>query len=114
MSTFTQRLTSSINESKYKQYEIAHKINMDVTRLSRIKNGQYNPTPYEIARLAKILDVSSDYLLGLTNVKVPMDSTTEKESELLQTFREMDEQKQNYVLESTSILSKYQDDKKSK
>ena len=67
-----------------------------------------------ILRLMKILDVSSDYLLGLTNVKVPMDSTTEKESELLQTFREMDEQKQNYVLESTSILSKYQDDKKSK
>jgi transcriptional regulator with XRE-family HTH domain len=85
---------------------------MDVTRLSRIKNGQYNPTPYEIARLAKILDVSSDYLLGLTNVKVPMDST--KESELLQTFREMDEQKQNYVLETTTLFSRYQDDKKSK
>jgi transcriptional regulator with XRE-family HTH domain len=87
---------------------------MDVTRLSRIKNGQYNPTPYEIARLAKILDVSSDYLLGLTNVKVPMDSTTEKESELLQTFREMDENKQNYVLETTTLFSRYQDDKKSK
>lgn len=49
--------------------ELADKVNINFTALSRIENGNRNLSDNDIFILTSFFNVSSDYLLGLTNEK---------------------------------------------
>ena len=40
------------------QFQVAKKIGLDHSKLSRIENGYQDPTPDEIAALARVLDTT--------------------------------------------------------
>lgn len=54
-------------------YDIDAKFNIEITKghLSRWENGKCSPSLYYAAYLAKYYNVSVDYLLGLTDTRVP-------------------------------------------
>ena len=55
--------------------DMNHKYNIEITRshLSRWENGTYIPTLRLAAYLCKYYSVSLDYLMGLTDSRVPVD-----------------------------------------
>ena len=104
MSIFSERLAILISESNVAQKELAKAINMDATRLSRLKTSEYNPTPDEIRELCRFFQVSADYLVGLSDAPHPAVPETKAEHNLLENYHLLSPQHQLYVLESTQIL----------
>nr|DAM13491.1 MAG TPA: helix-turn-helix domain protein [Caudoviricetes sp.] len=62
-------------EKNMTQKELADKINISYSVMNRIESGERPARDEEIKKIAKALDVSSDYLLGITGAK---DSSDEK------------------------------------
>lgn len=64
---FCERLTEVLKDSKYKQNEIAEMLHIDESNISQYKVGATQPSFEIFINLCQILDVSADYLLGLTD-----------------------------------------------
>ncbi|MCI5791452.1 MAG: helix-turn-helix domain-containing protein [Clostridiales bacterium] len=65
MEKFTERLSEAIKASGKKQTEIAAEVGITKQCISDFKVGKSYPSIQTLALLCKVLDVSSDYLLGL-------------------------------------------------
>lgn len=61
------RLKSIRERRGYTQSELADRIGMGQRQLSRYEGGKNDPSGDVIARFAAALDVTADYLLGLTD-----------------------------------------------
>lgn len=59
-------LKTAIIRSGIAQYELASRIHISETRLSRIVAGRIQPTHEECRRLAKLLRVSEDQICAVT------------------------------------------------
>ena len=60
------RLRESINNSSLSQKEIAKKVNVSPQTISKYMRRDIFPALDTLAKLCKVLDVSADYILGLT------------------------------------------------
>lgn len=67
---FTTRLKQSITERGLSQRMLATLIGTTEQSVSRWANGNRTPNADVLYRMCKALDVSADYLLGLSNEKV--------------------------------------------
>ena len=65
MDIFTIRLNEVMQESKMQQKEIAEKANLSKQAITDFKKGRSYPTIQTLRILSEILNVTSDYLLGL-------------------------------------------------
>jgi len=73
--TFGQTIRKLRKEKQLTQKEVAKEVGIDVTYLSKIENGKLDPPAHDkIEKLAKILDVDSDFLITEAG-KVPEDIT---------------------------------------
>lgn len=64
MNDFATRLNELMNEKGIRQVDIATKTGINKGRISRWMSGSNIPSGENLAKLAKALGVSSDYLLG--------------------------------------------------
>lgn len=64
---FTERLNELIKISGKKQVDIAKEINVSKQCITDYKSGKSVPSLETLCALCRCLDVSSDYLLGLTD-----------------------------------------------
>lgn len=65
---FGQRLREVREKRQFSQQDLADQLGMSVQHISRLENGKYdNPKADTVILIAKVLDVSIDYLLGLTD-----------------------------------------------
>lgn len=69
--TIGERIHNSRVQLGLNQRELCEKAGITVSALSRYESGQREPKATILARLATSLNVSTDYLLGLTNFKSP-------------------------------------------
>ena len=65
---FTQRFNEILKSSKVKQSEIAMYCGVTKQSISDFKRGKSVPSIETLYRICKILDCSSDYLLGLSDI----------------------------------------------
>lgn len=65
MDIFTERLNEAIKESNLMQKEIAEKANLSKQAITDFKKGRSYPNIQTLRILSTILNVTSDYLLGL-------------------------------------------------
>lgn len=92
---FSNTLKYLREEREITQKELAKACGLSPQCICNLEQGTRNPTGSTIVTLAKFLNVSSDYLLGLEDdfgarVAAPMgDSLTSEELELLSLFREL-------------------------
>lgn len=64
---FQQRFNEVLKESVMTQKEIAEKCEIDKSCITQYKKGKTQPTLDVLFKLCQALDVSADYLLGLTD-----------------------------------------------
>ena len=69
MSIFSERLKFLRKEKKLTQTELAKMLNTTQGTVGKWENNKLEPNFKKLILLAKYLDVSTDYLLGLTNIK---------------------------------------------
>lgn len=62
-----KRIALEIEESGMKQCEIAKRINVHPTAITQYLNGRSAPALDTLAKLCVVLDVSADYILGITD-----------------------------------------------
>ncbi len=63
------RLQELINESDMTREEIANKLNIGASTVTQYYNGNRNLTVEAVKKFAKLFNVSTDYLFGLTEAK---------------------------------------------
>lgn len=90
MKTIGERIVFLREEREISQKELAEKIGITAASLSRYENNIYDPKGSIIYSLAKYLNTSTDFLLGLTpeynlSSDVPLIST--EELRLLEAYR---------------------------
>ncbi len=67
MKIFSERLKKLRKESGYTQVQISENLNIRQQSYLRYETGQGEPSLETLVKLAKLLDVSTDYLLGLSD-----------------------------------------------
>ncbi|OBY78000.1 hypothetical protein BBG47_18840 [Paenibacillus sp. KS1] len=71
MSVLGERIKSTRSSRKWTQEELAKKIGTTKQVISNWERSKANPDPKQIIALANTFEVSSDYLLGLSNFPTP-------------------------------------------
>lgn len=66
-----ERIKSTRISRKWTQEQLAKKVHATKQVISNWERGKANPDPKQIIALANAFDVSSDYLLGLSNLPRP-------------------------------------------
>lgn len=61
------RLIAAREKMKISQAEFARRLDIGAPHYHRIENGVYQPSLGLIVKIARVLDISADYLLGLTD-----------------------------------------------
>lgn len=64
---FKDRFNEALTQTKLKQKEIAERCGIHPSCITQYKNGESEPTLQTLFDLCKVLNVSSDYLLGLSD-----------------------------------------------
>lgn len=103
-----ERLKSSRESCGLTQEQVAEKLSISIGTLSGYERGYRKPNPEMIAELAKLYNVQTDYLLGLTNDRRespfatiaahkenPLADITEEEQEQLLDFLEVIRKRKN-------------------
>jgi transcriptional regulator with XRE-family HTH domain len=75
---FHERLRKLRDEKEIHQKEIAENLNVSVSTISKYEAGKNFPDVRKLMKLAEIFNVSADYLLGLSDVLIPLHSTKTK------------------------------------
>lgn len=81
METIAQRIKKARNNLNLKQKELAKKANITEANLSRYENGLSEPKSAVLSRLADALEVSIDYLLGISEFQNHNECDISKKSE---------------------------------
>lgn len=81
METIGQRISRARRYLNINQKELAQRVNITEASLSRYENGIREPKSAVLTRLAEVLEVSTDYLLGLTDERTYENSDISKKSE---------------------------------
>ncbi len=65
---FTERFVEVVENSHLSQKEIAAKLDVNPSFISQMKKGLNFPNITMLYNICKVLDVSADYLLGLSDM----------------------------------------------
>lgn len=108
-------LIKYLRESKgFTQQQLADKAEISRSVLSQYENNLVDPTAYVVKKLAIILEVSADYLLGLTDDGIhfsdgqraaPAPQSTSEENDLLFYFRELSPYLKGVALDTVRAMA---------
>ena len=103
---FQVRLCELRDNANLKQIELAQKISLKSSAISKYEKGLTQPSMDTLIKLAEIFCVSTDYLLGLSSIKNPYstDNFTPKEAELIIKFRKLTKENQIRIDERISTM----------
>ena len=68
---FNERLADLIHEKRLNTVKLANLIGIDNSTIYKWKNEPSKPSADALVKLAKFFNVSTDYLMGLTDNNVP-------------------------------------------
>lgn len=92
MGTIAERITQARTDLNINQKELAKRSNITEANLSRYENGVREPKSAVLARLADALEVTTDYLVGLTDEKNydAYDITKQDDNDILKTLQDLE------------------------
>ena len=73
------RIKELREDRELRQIDIANATGIDQRTLSNYETGKTNPDSYAIIKLANFFEVSSDYLLGLSDIDIHDKASIKKE-----------------------------------
>ncbi len=106
------RIRNLREDNDFRQIDIARQLNITQQQYQRYESGK-TPIPIDVAiALAKLYDVSVDYLLGLTDKKkAPSPPLNERTKKALSYFNRLNEENQDYILGEMIKLHREQEEK---
>lgn len=75
---FGQRLKLLREQNKMYQSELASKLNLAPSTISMYERGDRDPDTSTLFKIAQIFNVTTDYLLGITDTKSPINEINKK------------------------------------
>lgn len=97
MTILGQRIQALLNEKQLTQKQLSLNLNMAASTLSGYIRGAREPDFASLDAIARYFNVSVDYLLGRSDMR--QNITTKPEQELLEIYRKLTPEQQNFVLE---------------
>ncbi len=97
MTTVAERLSYLLDNMDMKQTELAEKIGISKQSLYKYLHCKCEPRAEIIARMAKTLNTTADFIVGLTNDCAPVkrdkehENVVKRENELIANFRNLSE-----------------------
>lgn len=99
---FIDRLTQKLEEKKITQYKLCKDLNIGQSTISSWKKGN-SPSADKIIAIVRYLEVSADWLLGITESE--KSDLTENEKELLENFKYLPEREQVKLIGKVESLA---------
>jgi len=108
MSVFGDRVRQRRNQMRLSQEDLGDYIGSSQRQVSRYESGVNSPTGDVIVRMAEVLDTTTDWLLGLTDVSgrpvMHVERLSELELEMLALLRQKSPEDQKKIVEVVKIL----------
>ncbi|MBC1501412.1 helix-turn-helix transcriptional regulator [Listeria weihenstephanensis] len=103
---FSERLTNLRVDADLSQEQISEKLNIKQPSYSQYETQRSEPSLMTLSKLCEIFDVSSDYLLGHTNIKSPVNELLEGETqpEFVTIFNQLSEQDVQKAIDYMQLL----------
>ena len=96
MLDFPNRLRETRKSKGYTQEQISKLLDIGQSAYAKWENGRTEPTLENIVKLSKILDTTTDFLLGKTNIDFGNDSKVYEEYKELLSQNKKEEIKERY------------------
>ena len=90
-----ERIRLLRKEKNWSQAELAKKVNSDARQISLYENGKIIPSPEMIVKIARIFEVTTDYLLIDKSPKKPFILNDQKLSDYLDDLQNLEEADKN-------------------
>lgn len=89
--SFSVRLKELRTDSDMYQGDLAERLNLKTSAISKYERGLTQPSIETLIAIAKIFNVTVDYLVGNSDVKNPeiIDKITSTEARLIERFRKL-------------------------
>lgn len=101
--TFGKRLKIARTESGYNQEYVSEVLGVTRAAYSRYENDLREPTVDYILKLANLFNVSADFLIN-TNLYNKNAVLNDTEKKLLNIFRDLNEQGQDYLMQTIDMV----------
>lgn len=103
MSTIlSQRIKMLREEADMSKTELADKLNIGISSISQYETGDRVPSDDVKINIAKLFDVSLDYLMGISNIRNPYVFFT-----LSDTFKDLTPEEINEVIKYIMFIKKF-------
>lgn len=107
------RIAELRKEKHLNQIGLAMKLNISQYMVSAYETGRHQPSIDTLIQMSNIFGVSVDYIIGNTDIRTPVekflkDGLTSNEIELLDIFKELDNEKQQKALGILFALKYYE------
>lgn len=104
MSILSERLKMLREESNMTKSDLALELNLAISSISQYESGDRIPSDEVKINIAKLFDVSLDYLMGLSDIRNPYVFFT-----LSEYFNTLTEDEINDVIKYTMFIKKFRD-----
>lgn len=94
-----RRLRELREENNYTQQEIASKIGLTKGAYGCYERGISVPDAHTLLQLADIFDVTTDYLLGLSDDKKPIEDITDRQKKAIRLTDQLTDEQFESILE---------------
>lgn len=101
-----QRIRDLREDADLTQKDVAEKLYLHLTQYRRYESGESELPLYIAVNIAKLYDVSLDYIAGISNEKrgLTLSSLDNSETDLIHGFRSLDSLGKGRILERIYIL----------
>lgn len=105
---FGKRLENLLEERELTQRQVSSDLHIAATTLNGYVKGKREPDYGTLVRIAEYFDVSTDYLLGVTNVRKGSEALLDvREGDLVGIYRNLQPEKQNLLIDQARLYRKY-------
>jgi transcriptional regulator with XRE-family HTH domain len=101
-----KRLRELREENEYTQKDIADKIGLTKSAYGYYERGKSVPDAQTLVQLSKIFDVTTDYLLGLSDDKKPIEDITERQKKAIRLTDQLTDEQFESILEMVLSFKK--------
>lgn len=105
-----ERISELRKDRSFKQKDISKVLNVAISTVSNYETGSHEPDLTNLCKLADMLDVSTDYLLGRTDLTINVNSLTDTiapnltKAELLSMMEQLSKEDQEYLVKTIRLL----------
>lgn len=108
-----RRIAELRKEKGLNQVGLGLKLNVSQKMISAYESGTHQPSIDTLIQMSDLFNVSVDYILGISNIKLPAekfskDGLTNNEIELLDIFKELNNEKQQKAIGILFALKNYE------